>query len=275
MKTLKMLIKDLRFTIFGSIILLFMILIILAPFFTPHSYQEMNAQNRLQGPTTNNIMGTDEFGRDIWTRVIYGGRLSMKISIGAVLISMTTGTLLGMAAGYFGGVVELILMRAVDFIMSFPSILVAIFVITFIGSSVSNIALTIGIVGLSRFARIAHSATLGVRNNEYVEAARAMGAKNSRILIKTILPNIWAPLLVQVSLSLGNAMLTESSLSFLGLGPPPYIPSWGRSIAEASRFMHIYAGTLVWPALFLSLSVLSFSVIGDALRDVLDPRLRT
>lgn len=272
---MKTLLKDLRFIIFGTIILLFLILTICAPFFTPYSYEAMDPGNRLQGPTANNIMGTDEFGRDIWTRVIYGGRLTFQISFGAVFISMTVGTLLGMAAGYFGGVMELIMMRVVDFIMSFPSILVAIFVITFIGSSVSNLAITIGIVGIANFARIAHSSTLAVRKNEYVEASRALGAKNSRILLKTILPNIWAPLLVQISLSLGNAMLTESSLSFLGLGPPPYIPSWGRSISEASRFMHIYAGTLIWPALFLSLSVLSFSIIGDAIRDAFDPRLKT
>ena len=271
---MKKLLKDARFIIFGTIILIFIILAIFAPYFTPYDYEEMDPLNRLQGSSAQHILGTDHFGRDIWTRVIYGGRLTFQISFGAVLISMTLGTLLGMSAGYFGGLVELITMRVVDFIMSFPSILIAMFVIVFIGSSVTNLVITIGIVGIASFARITYSSTLSVRKNEYVEAARAMGAKDFRILFKAILPNIWAPILVQISLSLGNAMLTESSLSFLGLGPPPYIPSWGRSISEASRFMHIYAGTLIWPALFLSLSVLAYSILGDAIRDAFDPRLK-
>lgn len=272
---MKKLIRDPRFVISGLVIVIIVGLAVFAPLLTRDgAVDKMNPNNRLEGPSEQFILGTDEFGRDIWSRLLFGAQLSFRISLGAVTIALVIGTLLGLNAGYFGGAIELIIMRVVDFLMSFPGILVAMFVIVFIGSSIGNLILTVGIVYIAHFARISYSSTLSIKNMEFIEASRASGSKNHIILFSVILPNIVAPLLVQVSMSLGNAMLLESSLSFLGLGPPPYIPSWGRSISEATRYMSMSPWGLIWPSIVLSLSVLAFNIMGDAIRDAVDPRLR-
>lgn len=272
---MKRLLRDPRFWICGLIISVVVLLAVFAPLLTTHIFDEMNPSYRLKGPGNGYLLGTDEFGRDIWTRMIYGARLTLLISFGSIMVSLSAGTLLGMNAGYRGKMVEMVTMSVIDFVMSFPPILVAMFIIVFIGSSVQNLILTIGIVFIPTFARVARSATLAIKQNEYVEAARAMGATDGRILRRTIIPNIWGLIIVQISLSLGNAMLLESSLSFLGLGPPPYIPSWGRSIADATRFMHINAHAVIWPSVILTLTILAFSILGDTIHDGFDPRLKS
>jgi peptide/nickel transport system permease protein len=221
------------------------------------------------------LLGTDEFGRDLFARIIYGARLTLIVSVASVTIAMLLGTLMGMASAFFGPPTDTILMRLADAVLSFPPILLAIFIVAFWGSSVLNVILVIGLLYTPRFQRIAYSATLSVQENDYIMAARAIGARGTRILVRGILPNILAPVLVQVSLSMGTAILLESGLSFLGLGPPPDIPSWGRSIQQSSRFMSQHAWGVVWPAVVISLTVLAFNILGDALRDRLDPRLRS
>jgi peptide/nickel transport system permease protein len=230
---------------------------------------------RLLPPGEGGWLGTDEFGRDLFARIVYGARLTLEVSLGSVAIALVLGTLMGMAAGFFRSPTDVVLMRFADAILSFPPILLAIFVVSFWGSSVINVIVVIGLLYTPRFARIAYSATLSVNQQEYIQAARAIGARNWRILRLAILPNITAPLLVQISLAMGTAILLESGLAFLGLGPPPDVPSWGRSIQQSSRFMNQHPWGVIWPSLVISLTVLAFNILGDALRDRLDPRLRS
>lgn len=221
------------------------------------------------------IPRTDEFGRDLFARILYGARLTLIVSLGSVSIASLLGVVMGMSAAYFGRPTDTILMRLADAILSFPPILLAIFVISFWGSSVFNVIMVIGLLYTPRFQRIAYSATLAVQENDYILAARSIGSKPFRILRIGILPNILAPVLVQFSLAMGTAILLEAGLGFLGLGPPPDIPSWGRSIQQSSRFMGQHPWGVLWPSVVISMAVLAFNILGDALRDRLDPRLRS
>ncbi len=266
--------RDLRFKICGGFIALIVITAIFAPFLAPMRPEQMNASSRLQAPGSPFALGTDEFGRDILSRLMYGARLSLLVSVASVTIATVIGSLLGLVAGFHGGLVELGLMRVVDAILSFPSMLLALLVVTFIGPELQNVILTIGVLYIPRFARVMHGATLTTRENAYVEAAEALGTSSWRIMFRTILPNVMAPIMVQVSLSMGNAMLLESSLSFLGMGPPPPATAWGRMISESAPFMRLSAYGVIWPALAISLTILAFNILGDSLRDALDPRLK-
>ncbi len=250
------------------------VLALLAPVLTRYSPEAIDPVLRMNPPSAAHVLGTDEFGRDLMSRVAFGARITLLVSVASIAIAVCVGTLAGSLAGYHGGVTDLILMRIADGLLSFPPILLAIFVITFLGPSVLNVILVIGLLYIPRFARVAHGATLAVRAAEYVQAARALGATHARILRRDVLPNIAAPLLVQASLALGHAILLESGLSFLGLGAPPPAPSWGRMIEQSSRFMALSMWPVVWPAAAVSGTVLAFNLLGDGLRDLLDPRLR-
>lgn len=247
---------------------------LLAPQLTPYHPEEINPTLRLVPSSLAHPLGADEFGRDVLSRLAYGARVTLVVSTASVTIAMLAGTLLGMLAAYFGGGIDLVAMRVVDGLLSFPPILLALFVITFLGPSLVNVILVIGLLYMPRFARVAHGATLAVRQVEYVEAARALGATHTRMLRRAILPNIAAPLFVQGSLAMGHAILLESGLSFLGLGTPPPAPSWGRMIEQSSRFMGLSPWPVLWPAITVSTTVLALNLLGDALRDHLDPRLR-
>jgi peptide/nickel transport system permease protein len=242
---------------------------LLAPVLARHDPDAIDPGARVALPSSKHLLGTDEFGRDIVSRLVYGARLSISVSLASVTIA-----LVGMAAAYFGGGLDLILMRFIDGLLSFPPILLALFVITFLGPSLINVILVIGLLYIPRFARVAHGATLSVREAEYVQAARAIGATHGRTLRRAILPNIAAPLFVQTSLGLGHAILLESGLSFLGLGAPPPASSWGRMIEQSSRFMSLSPWPVFWPSIVVSATVLALNVLGDVLRDMLDPRLR-
>ncbi len=253
---------------------LVVVLALLAPVLTPFGPETMDPQRRMAAPSAGHLLGTDEFGRDILSRLGYGARITLTVSAVSIALAVSTGTLLGGAAAYFGGVADLFVMRVADGLLCFPPILLAIFVITFLGPSVVNVILVIALLYIPRFARVAHAATLSIREMEYVQAARAQGAAPFRILRRAILPNIAAPVFVQASLALGHAILLESGLSFLGLGAPPPAPSWGRMIEQSSRFMSLSVWPIIWPAVTVSSTVLAFNLLGDALRDLLDPRLR-
>jgi ABC-type dipeptide/oligopeptide/nickel transport system permease subunit len=179
-----------------------------------------------------------------------------------------------MLSAYFGSPLDTILMRFADGVLAFPAIVLALFIIAFLGPSFLNIIFVIGFLYIPRFQRIAYSTTLSVQENEYIEAYRTIGARPGKILARGILPNILAPIIVQISLAMGTAILLEASLSFLGLGPSPDVPSWGRTIQQSSRFLNLSAFGVIWPALAISATVLAFNILGDALRDHLDPRLR-
>lgn len=267
-------VRNPRVLISGGFIVLLIFVAIAAPLLTNADPSEIRAAMRFQDPSAKAFLGTDEFGRDILARLIYGSRLTIIVSVASVAIAVTVGTLMGMVAAFFGYPTDVILMRLADAILSFPPILLAILVIAFWGSSLRNVIIVIGILFIPRFARIAYSAALSVKENDYITVAQAIGATSWRILRTGILPNIMAPILVQISLSVGTAILLEAGLSFLGLGPPPNVPSWGRSIQQSSRFMGQYPWGVIFPSIVISASVLAFNVLGDALRDRLDPRLR-
>ncbi len=250
------------------------VLALLAPILTPFGPEAIDPILRMAPPSPPHLLGTDEFGRDLLSRVAFGARITLAVSVTSIAIAASIGTLAGSAAGYFGGIVDLVLMRIADGLLSFPPILLAIFVITFLGPSVLNVILVIGLLYVPRFARVAHAATLSIRTTEYVQAARAAGSPHARILRRDVLPNIAPPLWVQASLGLGHAILLESGLSFLGLGAPPPAPSWGRMIEQSSRFMGLGLWPVLWPAAAVSGTVLAFNLLGDGLRDMLDPRLR-
>lgn len=264
-----------RVLISGGFIILLCFAAIAAPILTNNDPSEIRADKRLLPPGEGGLLGTDEFGRDLYARIIYGARLTLIVSFGSVAIAMLLGVVMGMASAYFGSPTDTVLMRLADAILSFPPILLAIFIVSFWGASVTNVILVIGLLYVPRFQRIAYSATLSVQQNDYIMASKAIGSSAARILRIGILPNILAPVLVQISLSMGTAILLESGLSFLGLGPPPDIPSWGRSIQQSSRFMSQHPWGVVWPALVISAAVLAFNILGDALRDRLDPRLKS
>jgi peptide/nickel transport system permease protein len=245
-----------------------------APLVVSYDPNSLNSRAKVQPPSLAHLLGTDEFGRDILSRLAYGARITLLVAAASVIMAVVGGTLLGTVAAYAGRGVEAVIMRTMDGMLCFPPILLGIFVVTFLGQSLVNLILVIGGLYIPRFTRVVHSSTLAIREMEYVESARALGASAVRIVAQAILPNILAPILVQASLAAGHAILMESGLSFLGLGPPPPTPSWGRMVEQSGRFMQLGVLPLLWPSAAISVTVLAFNLLGDGLRDYLDPRLR-
>jgi peptide/nickel transport system permease protein len=246
----------------------------LAPLISTHGPREQNIRARFQPPGAEHVLGTDHFGRDVYSRVMHGFRSSISIAFGAVGLAALFGTLAGLLAAYFGGWTDRILMRLMDILMAFPIILLAIGILAVLGPGSFNVALAIGIVYLPIFARMARAPALTVLSWDYVSAARALGSNGSRVLLQHVLPNIAAPMLVQLTLSLSTAILVEASLSFLGLGTQPPTPSLGLMLSESRDTMLLSP----WPSVFSGLAILlasfGFNLFGDGLRDLLDPALR-
>jgi peptide/nickel transport system permease protein len=245
-----------------------------APVLLGHDPNRLNPRAKVAPPSFAHVLGTDEFGRDILSRLAYGARITLLVAAASVLLAAAGGTLLGTVAAYAGRGAEAVIMRTMDGMLCFPPILLGIFVVTFLGPSVVNLILVIGVLYIPRFTRVVHSSALAIRELEYVESARALGASSARIIVHAILPNILAPIFVQASLAAGHAILMESGLSFLGLGPPPPTPSWGRMVEQSGRFMQLGLLPILWPSAAISATVLAFNLLGDGLRDLLDPRLR-
>jgi peptide/nickel transport system permease protein len=258
----------------GPAVALLLLAAVFAPVLAPADPNALNPRAKAQAPSRAHVLGTDEFGRDLWSRLVRGARITLLVGLSSVALAATLGTLLGSAAAYARGPAETAVMRVMDGLLCFPPILLGIFVVTFLGPSLRNLILVIGVLYVPRFTRVVHASTLAVRELEYVESARALGASAVRVVARAILPNIVAPILVQASLAAGHAILLESGLSFLGLGPPPPAPSWGRMVEQSGRFMQLSALPLLWPSAAISLTVLAFNLLGDGLRDLLDPRLR-
>ena len=267
--------RDPRFVLSGFVVTIIVLMALLAPLFAPHDPIALNTSNALQGPSGAYTFGTDEYGRDILSRIIFGAQASLQVAIGAVLVAMLIGLPIGIFAGYFGGWIETLSMRVIDVIMCFPPIILGILVVGFLGPGIRNLIMVIGLLYIPRFARIAHSTTLSLRSQEYVDASRAVGATDLYIIRRAILPNILAPIIVQASLSLAAAILLESGLSFLGLGIVPPTPSWGLMIGDGRGYMLLNPWYVIWPSLVLAVTILSINVLGDSLRDILDPRLKT
>jgi len=256
------------------IILLYVALALLAPSLSPHDPVRMAPGQSLSGPSPQFLFGTDEFGRDIFSRVLYGSRVSLLIAAASVTIALGLGTGLGILAGVQGQRADNVIMRLMDVIFAFPAILLALFVVAILGPKAEHVVLAIGLVFTPQFARVSRAAVLTVKYLDYVEASRALGAAGMRILVRHILPNISAPVIVQLSITLSLAILTESALSFLGLGTQPPAPSWGSMLSAGRRFMELAPWVAVFPGLAIMVVVLGFNLLGDGLRDLLDPRLR-
>jgi peptide/nickel transport system permease protein len=249
------------------------VLVVAAPLISPYDPLEQNIRNRMQPPGGAYLFGTDGFGRDILSRVLYGGRLSLPLALVVVVSASVVGTLAGALAGYRGGVVDEIVMRFADLVLAFPSIILAMAVVAALGGSMTNSVIAVAIVHWPRYARIVRSLVLGIRQLEYVTAARALAASDTRILFRAVLPNALAPTLVMATLEIGGTILTLASLSFLGLGSPPPTPEWGKMVAEgAGAFDQWWIGT--FPGLAILVVVMGFNFLGDGIRDALDPRLR-
>lgn len=273
--TMKQLRKN-RFAMVGfSIILFFILFGLVAPLLTSYSYEEQALGNRLQPPSKEHWFGTDDVGRDIFTRIAYGARVSLQVGFFAVTGALVFGTLLGMVAGYFGRWVDTIISRVFDILLAFPSILLAIAIVAILGASLQNALIAIAIINIPIFGRIVRSKVISLREEEFIMAARAQGMKSRRIIFHHILPNSAAPIIVQATLGFGTAILDAAALGFLGLGAQPPTPEWGAMLAGSRDFIQLAPWTLIFPGVSIMLVVLGFNLIGDGLRDALDPKMKT
>jgi peptide/nickel transport system permease protein len=260
----------------GALIVLVMLLMaIFAEAIAPFHYNQTNMRDRLKPPSASHILGTDNLGRDIFSRIVYGARISMIVSLSAVLIGITLATAVGTVSGYFGGMLDTLVQRAVDAWMAFPWLVVLLSIMSIVGPGIVNLTVALGILVAAGTSRIIRSATLSVKEHTYIEAARAVGASHLRILLRYIVPNVMAPIIIAATVTLGFIILAESSLSFLGFGVPPPYPSWGLMLNGSGRVFMLRAPWMaMWAGIAVSLAVFGFNMLGDALRDVLDPRLR-
>ena len=231
-------------------------------------------KDRLQKPSAEHWMGTDEYGRDIFLRLLYGAKFSVMVGFVAVAISLAFGVSLGAIAGYYGGMIENIIMRGLDIFAAIPSILMGIVIVSALGANIVNLMIAVGLTSVPGFARITRAAVLTVRNQEYVEAARAIGISEWKIIFSHIIPNCLSPIIVQTTLRVGSAIISASSLSFLGLGMPAPAPEWGSMLSGGRQFIRGNSYITFFPGLAIMLTVLSFNMLGDGLRDALDPKLK-
>lgn len=257
----------------GLVLIIFVILVaLLAPLISPHDPVDQDTINRLQRVSSSHWLGTDDYGRDVFSRIIYGTRIALIVGIFSVLIGGILGTVMGLVAGYFGGRIGTTIMRVVDILLSFPDLITGLLVMAVLGAGTVKLILAIGLTMAPRFARIAYGSTLSVKEKEYVEAATALGQRTRLILSKHLLPNIAGDLMVLGSLWMAQAIRLEASLSFIGLGVPPPTPTWGQMIRDGSRYLTDLPLLSLAPGIALLITVFAFNLVGDGLRDVLDPR---
>ncbi|MFC7078386.1 ABC transporter permease [Haloarcula halophila] len=256
-----------------TIVLLLFLVAAFAPFIAPYGMNETDIQDRTQGPSLEHPFGTDDLGRDIFSRVVLGSRISLYVGFGSISAALAIGAILGVIAGYAGGLLDEVLMRVMDAAMAFPPVLLALTLLVVLGPELRNVIIALAFVYTPYIARVSRSAALSERNEAYVEAAVARGENNTRIVFSEVLPNCTAPILVQGSLNVSFAILAEASLSFLGLGAQPPRPSWGLMIDTGRGFMQSAPWMLLFPALAIGIAVVGFNMLGDGLRDVLDPKV--
>lgn len=271
---LKMFFKN-RLAVVGTvIILIFVILALIAPLLFPKGVDQEVLTLKLQPPSSKFWFGTDDFGRSVLLRVCYGARISLSVGVSAVIGSVVVGTTLGILAGYYGKVVDTIISRVFDIMLAFPSILLAIAIVAVLGPSLINALIAIMTVNIPNFGRVVRSRVIGLKEEEYITAARSIGMRDSRILFRHILPNSLAPIIVQGTLAIGTAILDAAALGFLGLGAQPPNPEWGKMLADAKDYITQAPWTVLFPGLAIVLTVLGFNLMGDGLRDALDPRMK-
>jgi peptide/nickel transport system permease protein len=259
----------------GLIVVGLVLLALFADRIAPYDFDETIAGARMRPPSARFWMGTDNLGRDVWTRVVFGARVSMTVGFGAVLLGTALATLIGVTSGYFAGGYDSVVQRVVDAWQAFPFLIIVLSLMAVLGPGRLNVILALGVAGAAGASRVIRSATVGVVSNAYVEGARALGCGHLRILARHVLPNVAAPIIILATIGLGSAILAESALSFLGFGVPPPYPSWGGMLSGSGRsYMYQAPWMALWPGAAISLAVYGFNMLGDALRDVLDPRLR-
>jgi peptide/nickel transport system permease protein len=258
----------------GLVILVIILLAIFAPVISPSDPYAIDPVNRLQPPSWDNFFGTDETGRDVFSRVIHGSRISLQVGIIAVSISMTLGVLFGVTSGFYGGAVDQVIMRFIDILLAFPGFLLALAIIAMLGPSLTNAMIAVGIGSAPGFARLVRSVVLSIRSTDYVMAARVVGASNFHIMRNQVLRNVLAPVIVLASLEFPLAILIAANLSFLGLGAQPPTPEWGAMVVSARTFIRSAPWLINFPGLAIFITVLGFNLFGNAVRDALDPRMR-
>ncbi len=274
MKTAKRLLRNFAFTS-GLILTVALILVALAaPLIAPMDPFTQDTARRLEAPSNDHPLGLDDLGRDVLSRVVWGARVSLRVGFSVVIIASLVGVTLGAMAGYFGGLMDLVVMRLCDILLAFPGILLAIALVAVLGPSLNNVVLALATIGWVGYARLVRGQVLKVREMEYVTAARALGARSPRVIIRHVLPNVINPVIVMATLGLAGAILSEAALSFLGLGVQPPTPSWGAMLTAGRRYLGLANHLAIFPGAAIMLAVMGLNFLGDGLIDALDPKYR-
>lgn len=259
----------------GLVFIIVMVVFALIPdVIAPYGFDEQDLINQFQPVSAAHIFGTDDFGRDIFSRVVYGSRISLSIGIVTTIFSTVLGTAVGCIAGYYSGALDNVLMRVMDIMLAMPSMLLAIAIVAAMGNGFQNLIIAIGISFIPQYARIVRASVLSVKEQEFIEAARCIGASDGRIIMKYLLPNCMAPIIVQATMNIATAILTASSLSFIGLGITPPTPEWGAMLSAGRAFFRDHWFIVTFPGLAIMMAVFAFNMFGDGLRDALDPKLK-
>jgi peptide/nickel transport system permease protein len=265
-----------RVILAGSFVLVLFLIALFAPFISPHDPIAVNADNAYLPPLSpSHLLGTDELGRDLFSRGLWGARVSLPVAFVAVAVGLVAGGVIGLISGYFGGVIDLLLMRLVDALLAFPALILAIAIVAALGPDLRNAMIAIGIVAIPVYARLVRALVLQLKQVEFIAATRSLGATPLRLIVRHMIPNLLNPIIVQVSLSAGFAILAEATLSFLGLGAQVPTPDWGQMINSGATFLANDPWLAIVPGAAISVTVFSFNLLGDSLRDALDPRLRS
>ena len=263
-----------RFAVAGGIVVILLFMVsLLAPFIAPYGPHDLDLYHVLMPPSATHWLGTDDLGRDVLSRLIYGTRISLKVGFVAVGIAMVIGTFVGLVSGYYSGLLDNILMRFVDIMLCFPTFFLILAVIAFLEQSIWYIMIIIGLTGWMGVARLVRAEVLSIRERDYIMAARALGARDGRIIFRHILPNAVSPVLVSATLGVAGAILTESALSFLGIGVPPPTPSWGNILTAGKEYIEFAWWLTLYPGLAITVTVLAYYLVGEGIRDALDPRI--
>ena len=274
MKTLKRLLRNFAFT-FGLILTIALVIVaIAAPLFAPYDPDLQETSRRLEAPSKHHPLGLDDLGRDVLSRIVWGARVSLRVGFSVVIIASLIGVTLGAISGYFGGIIDTLIMRLTDILLAFPGILLAIALVAVLGPSLNNVILALATIGWVGYARLVRGQVLKVREMEYVTAAKALGAKSPRVIIRHVLPNVINPVIVMATLGLAGAILSEAALSFLGLGVQPPTPSWGAMLTAGRRYLGLANHLAIFPGAAIMAAVMGLNFLGDGLIDALDPKYR-
>lgn len=267
--------KRSKTAMFGLVIVILLIILALgADLFTKYTYEQQDLMASFQLPSKEHFFGTDEFGRDIFSRVIYGSRVSLQVGFIAVAVALCIGGFLGAIAGFYGGKVDNLIMRVMDVLLSIPSTLLAIAIVAALGSGLGNLMIAVGISSVPTYARIVRASVMSIGGMEFIEAARAAGSSDLRIIFKHIIPNCLAPIIIQSTLGVASAILTAAGLSFIGLGIQPPSPEWGAMVSSGRAYIRDFPHMTLFPGIAIMLTILSLNLLGDGLRDALDPKLK-